>query len=364
MKEKNNKNYTQTLQFINDLLERGFLKNKQIYIDNFERTLERYYTKYNIVDDNDKFEINEFITEFLKKRGYIFFDPKDLYNFSEKSLEKEFNGDLVALYIKDISKYPVLSIEDEKKYTKLAKAGDENAKKILKEHNLKLVLSIAKRYTGRGLDFLDLIQEGSFGLMKAIDKFEPEKGFKFSTYATWWIRQAITRSIADYSKTIRIPVHMVENLNKIKRCVNSFKETYGREPSTEEISKWTGFSPEKIENCRKHELETVSLDKQVIAGEDSTIGDFIMDSNVNVEEDACNKTLHSEVEKLLTHLTEKEKYVITQRYGLSGLPFKTLEEIGNEMGVTRERIRQIEFKALKKLSNLKDISELKEYIRR
>ena len=291
-------------------------------------------------------------------------------SLEEKKPEEDYfstglsSNDSIALYLNDIIRYPVLSAEDERKYAYLAKDGDVEAKNILREHNLKLVVSIAKRYNGRGLDFPDLIQEGTLGLMRAVDRFDPSKGYKFSTYATWWIRQAITRAIADQGKTIRIPVHMVESINKIRKCTNNFLKDHGREPSVEELSKLTGLSVNRVYECKKHDWDPESLDRAIIAGEDSQVGDFIMDQTVDVENDVYNKTLHNELEKFLSHLTDRERDVIIQRYGLDGRGSKTLEQVGKELNVTRERIRQIESKALRKMKNMRNVDDLKEYIRR
>jgi RNA polymerase primary sigma factor len=364
MEGKNKKNYAQALEILNDLLERVFFKKKRVYIDNFEEVLDNCFMKYSIVDDDDKFEISEYVSEILKERGYVFFDYSELDDSNNVAFEKEFNGDLVALYLQEIGRYPVLSVSEEKRIAYLAMAGDDSAKATLMKHNLRLVVSIAKKYNGLGLDFSDLIQEGTLGLMKAVDKFDPSKGYKFSTYATWWIRQAVSRSIADYGKTIRIPVHMVDSINKIRKYTNLFRETYGREPSVEEISKLTGLSTERVYYCKQHQLEPVSLEKKIGEREDTTVADFVMDNNVDVEDEACSETLRSEIEKLLSHLSAKEKFVVIQRFGLDGSDPKTLEEVGNQMGVTRERIRQIEQKVLNRLSKTRDVSELKTYIRR
>ena len=377
MEKKNNKNYAQSLEIVNELLDGGFLDDKEVYMDSFERTLRKYFKKHGIVDDDDKFEISEFIDGFLKERGYTFSEVEakdsledDLTSLEEKKPEEDYfstglsSNDSIALYLNDIIRYPVLSAEDERKYAYLAKDGDVEAKNILREHNLKLVVSIAKRYNGRGLDFPDLIQEGTLGLMKAVDRFDPSKGYKFSTYATWWIRQAITRAIADQGKTIRIPVHMVESINKIRKCTNNFLKDHGREPSVEELSKLTGLSVNRVYECKKHDWDPESLDRAIIAGEDSQVGDFIMDQTVDVENDVYNKTLHNELEKFLSHLTDRERDVIIQRYGLDGRGSKTLEQVGKELNVTRERIRQIESKALRKMKNMRNVDDLKEYIRR
>ncbi len=377
MEKKNNKNYAQSLEIVNELLDGGFLDDKEVYMDSFERTLRKYFKKHGIVDDDDKFEISEFIDGFLKERGYTFSEVEakdsledDLTSLEEKKPEEDYfstglsSNDSIALYLNDIIRYPVLSAEDERKYAYLAKDGDVEAKNILREHNLKLVVSIAKRYNGRGLDFPDLIQEGTLGLMRAVDRFDPSKGYKFSTYATWWIRQAITRAIADQGKTIRIPVHMVESINKIRKCTNNFLKDHGREPSVEELSKLTGLSVNRVYECKKHDWDPESLDRAIIAGEDSQVGDFIMDQTVDVENDVYNKTLHNELEKFLSHLTDRERDVIIQRYGLDGKGSKTLEQVGKELNVTRERIRQIESKALRKMKNMRNVDDLKEYIRR
>ena len=377
MEKKNNKNYAQSLEIVNELLDGGFLDDKEVYMDSFERTLRKYFKKHGIVDDDDKFEISEFIDGFLKERGYTFSEVEakdsledDLTSLEEKKTEEDYfstglsSNDSIALYLNDIIRYPVLSAEDERKYAYLAKDGDVEAKNILREHNLKLVVSIAKRYNGRGLDFPDLIQEGTLGLMRAVDRFDPSKGYKFSTYATWWIRQAITRAIADQGKTIRIPVHMVESINKIRKCTNNFLKDHGREPSVEELSKLTGLSVNRVYECKKHDWDPESLDRAIIAGEDSQVGDFIMDQTVDVENDVYNKTLHNELEKFLSHLTDRERDVIIQRYGLDGKGSKTLEQVGKELNATRERIRQIESKALRKMKNMRNVDDLKEYIRR
>lgn len=377
MEVKNNKNYVQSIKIVNELLDKCFLNNKKIYLDSFERLLRKYFKKYGITDDNDMFEISEFIDDFLQKRGYTFYETEDIKDSLNNDLIPQDNNydadnfdtglssvDSIALYLKDICRYNVLDADEEKKLAYLAKSGDVAAKNALKNHNLRLVVSIAKRYNGRGLDFLDLIQEGTIGLMKAVDKFDPSMGYKFSTYATWWIRQGITRAIADQGKTIRIPVHMVESINKIRRCVNTYRETYGREPNIEEISNFTGLSVNRVYECKKHDWEPVSLERKVIVGEDSEIGDFIMDNNVDIENDVSMSTLHDEIDKLLVRLTDREKEVIIKRYGLDNKGVKTLEEVGKDFGITRERVRQIESKALRKLSKMRNIDELKEYIRR
>ena len=377
MEKKNNKNYAQSLEIVNELLDGGFLDDKEVYMDSFERTLRKYFKKYGIVDDDDKFEISEFIDGFLKERGYTFSEVEakdsledDLTSLEEKKTEEDYfstglsSNDSIALYLNDIIRYPVLSAEDERKYAYLAKDGDVEAKNILREHNLKLVVSIAKRYNGRGLDFPDLIQEGTLGLMRAVDRFDPSKGYKFSTYATWWIRQAITRAIADQGKTIRIPVHMVESINKIRKCTNNFLKDHGREPSVEELSELTGLSVNRVYECKKHDWDPESLDRRIVAGEDSQVGDFIMDQTVDIENDVYNKTLHNEIKKFLSHLTDRERDVIIQRFGLDGRGIKTLEQVGKELNVTRERIRQIESKALRKMKNMRNFDDLKEYIRR
>ncbi len=277
------------------------------------------------------------------------------------------NNDSVKQYLRETGKYPVLkSKEEEVELAKRIKAGDEEAKEMLTNCNLKLVISIAKHYVNRGMHFLDLIQEGNIGLMKAVEKFEYSKGFKFSTYATWWIRQAITRALADQARTIRIPVHMVETINKITRTSRKLTQTLNRDPTPEEISKELGgapLTPERIREIQTIAMEPLSLEKPVGEEEDSHVGDFIEDKdNISPQKYANDSLLKDKLNEVLTELTDREEKVIRLRYGLDDGRNHTLEEVGREFGVTRERIRQIEAKAIKKLRHPSRSKQLKDYL--
>lgn len=271
--------------------------------------------------------------------------------------------DPVRMYLKEIGKVPLLSADEEIELAQKMEKGDEEAKKKLCEANLRLVVSIAKRYVGRGMLFLDLIQEGNLGLIKAVDKFDYRKGYKFSTYATWWIRQAITRSIADQARTIRIPVHMVETINKLIRVSRQLLQTYGREPSPEEIAKEMGISVEKVREIQKIAQEPVSLETPIGEEEDSHLGDFIPDDDVPaLAEAAAFSMLKEQLVEVLDTLTEREQKVLKLRFGLEDGRSRTLEEVGKEFDVTRERIRQIEAKALRKLRHPSRSKKLKDYL--
>ena len=271
--------------------------------------------------------------------------------------------DPVRMYLKEIGKVPLLSADEEIELAKRMEKGDEEAKKRLCEANLRLVVSIAKRYVGRGMLFLDLIQEGNLGLIKAVDKFDYTKGYKFSTYATWWIRQAITRSIADQARTIRIPVHMVETINKLIRVSRQLLQTYGREPSPEEIAKEMGISVEKVREIQKIAQEPVSLETPIGEEEDSHLGDFIPDEDVPAPaEAAAFSMLKEQLVEVLDTLTEREQKVLKLRFGLEDGRARTLEEVGKEFDVTRERIRQIEAKALRKLRHPSRSKKLRDYM--
>ena len=271
--------------------------------------------------------------------------------------------DPVRMYLKEIGKVPLLTAEEEIELAKRMEEGDEEAKKKLAEANLRLVVSIAKRYVGRGMLFLDLIQEGNLGLIKAVEKFDYRKGYKFSTYATWWIRQAITRAIADQARTIRIPVHMVETINKLIRVSRQLLQELGREPLPEEIAKEMDISEERVREILKISQEPVSLETPIGEEEDSHLGDFIQDDNVPVPADAAAFTmLHEQLEEVLGTLTEREQKVLRLRFGLLDGRARTLEEVGKEFNVTRERIRQIEAKALRKLRHPSRSRKLKEYL--
>ena len=271
--------------------------------------------------------------------------------------------DPVRMYLKEIGKVPLLSAEEEVELARRMADGDEDAKKRLAEANLRLVVSIAKRYVGRGMLFLDLIQEGNLGLIKAVEKFDYHKGFKFSTYATWWIRQAITRAIADQARTIRIPVHMVETINKLIRVSRQLLQELGREPTPEEIAAELDMPVDRVREILKISQEPVSLETPIGEEEDSHLGDFIKDDNVPVPADAAAFTLLKEqLEEVLGTLTEREQKVLTLRFGLEDGRARTLEEVGKEFNVTRERIRQIEAKALRKLRHPSRSKKLKDFL--
>ena len=271
--------------------------------------------------------------------------------------------DPVRMYLKEIGKVPLLSAEEEIELAKRMEEGDEQAKQKLAEANLRLVVSIAKRYVGRGMLFLDLIQEGNLGLIKAVEKFDYRKGYKFSTYATWWIRQAITRAIADQARTIRIPVHMVETINKLIRVSRQLLQELGREPQPEEIAEVMDIPVERVREILKISQEPVSLETPIGEEEDSHLGDFIPDDNMPVPADAAAFTLLKEqLVEVLDTLTEREKKVLTLRFGLEDGRARTLEEVGKEFNVTRERIRQIEAKALRKLRHPSRSRKLRDYI--
>ena len=271
--------------------------------------------------------------------------------------------DPVRMYLKEIGKVPLLSAEEEIELAQRMEQGDESAKKRLAEANLRLVVSIAKRYVGRGMLFLDLIQEGNLGLIKAVEKFDYRKGYKFSTYATWWLRQAITRAIADQARTIRIPVHMVETINKLIRVSRQLLQELGREPSPEEIAEEMNMSVERVREILKISQEPVSLETPIGEEEDSHLGDFIQDDNVPVPADAAAFTmLKEQLEDVLSTLTDREQKVLRLRFGLDDGRARTLEEVGKEFNVTRERIRQIEAKALRKLRHPSRSRKLKDYL--
>ena len=271
--------------------------------------------------------------------------------------------DPVRMYLKEIGKVPLLSAEEEIELAKRMENGDQEAKKRLAEANLRLVVSIAKRYVGRGMLFLDLIQEGNLGLIKAVEKFDYRKGYKFSTYATWWIRQAITRAIADQARTIRIPVHMVETINKLIRVSRQLLQELGREPTPEEISVEMGMPVDRVREILKISQEPVSLETPIGEEEDSHLGDFIQDDNVPVPAEAASFTLlREQLVEVLGTLTEREQKVLRLRFGLDDGRARTLEEVGKEFNVTRERIRQIEAKALRKLRHPSRSRKLKDYL--
>ena len=295
---------------------------------------------FNLSDDEPN---DESLMEFEEENDFTTTEDESL-------LTSAMSDDPVKLYLKEIGGYPLLSIDEEIELAKKIEAGDNYAKKKLAESNLRLVVSIAKRYVGRGLSFLDLIQEGNLGLIKAVDKFDYTKGYKFSTYATWWIRQSITRSIADQSRTIRIPVHMSEVINKTYRVSRSLLQELGREPTEQELADALEMPIEKVREILKVSSDPISLDTPIGEEDDSHLGDFIKDDSIVGPEDAAAYSmLQEQISKLLGTLTEREQRVLTRRFGLDDGRTRTLEEVGKEFNVTRERIRQIEAKALRKL---------------
>ena len=271
--------------------------------------------------------------------------------------------DPVRMYLKEIGKVPLLTAEQEADLARAAQAGDEQARRALSEANLRLVVSVAKRYVGRGLPFLDLIQEGNLGLMKAAEKFEPERGFKFSTYATWWIRQAITRAIADQGRTIRIPVHLVESINRVKKAAGELLRKNGREPTAEEIAVQLEMEPDRVRELLQLAQDPISLETPVGEEEDAHLEDFIQDEEAGVPVDeAGRQLLRRELLNVLKSLTPREERVITLRFGLEDGRARTLEELGKEFNVTRERVRQIEAKALRKLRHPSRAKRLRDYL--
>ena len=293
-------------------------------------------------------------------------ESEDLDSLTTGQYLDDVSDDSVRLYLREIGKIPLLSAEEEMDLARRIVEGDKKAKDKMAEANMRLVVSIAKRYSGRGLDFLDLIQEGNTGLLRAVEKFDPDKGFKFSTYATWWIRQAITRAIADQARTIRIPVHMVETINKLLRTQRRMTQELNREPTIEELSKELDMEPEKIEYVIKIKQDISSLDAGVGRDgedDDSVLQDFIVDEDtVSPEDSASNQLLKEQVQEILSSLSDREQKIVRMRFGLDNGKNHTFEEVGQEFAVTRERIRQIEAKALAKLRKHKDAKKLYEYL--
>lgn len=319
----------------------------------------------------EKYEVDleesDSILDILKEQGIEVIEEEPLEDILPGS-EREYIDmigvdDPVRMYLKEIGTVALLNAEEEKVLAQAMATGDEEAKQRLCEANLRLVVSIAKRYVGRGMHFLDLIQEGNLGLMKAVDKFDYEKGFKFSTYATWWIRQAITRAIADQARTIRIPVHMVETINKLIRIQRHLVQELGREPEVDEIAQEMGVSPDKVREIMKISQEPVSLEKPIGEEEDSHLGDFIPDDDAPSPVDqAAFSLLKEQLIEVLRGLTPREEKVLRLRFGLDDGRNRTLEEVGREFNVTRERIRQIEAKALRKMRHPSRSKKLKDYL--
>ena len=342
------------VQEIND-----FFADMELSAEQMEKVFE-YLEGHNIdvlritADTDDDVDIDNMIAEE---------EEVDMENIDLSVTEGVSIEDPVRMYLKEIGKVPLLSAEREIELAKRMEEGDEDAKKELAEANLRLVVSIAKRYVGRGMLFLDLIQEGNLGLIKAVEKFDYHKGYKFSTYATWWIRQAITRAIADQARTIRIPVHMVETINKLIRVSRQLLQELGREPLPEEIAKELDMPVERVREILKISQEPVSLETPIGEEEDSHLGDFIQDDNVPVPAEAAAQTLLKEqLDEVLDTLTEREQKVLRLRFGMNDGRARTLEEVGKEFDVTRERIRQIEAKALRKLRHPSRSRKLRDYL--
>ena len=342
------------VQEIND-----FFADMELSAEQMEKVFE-YLEGHNIdvlritADTDDDVDIDNMIAEE---------EEVDMENIDLSVPEGVSIEDPLRMYLKEIGKVPLLSAEREIELAKRMEEGDEDAKKELAEANLRLVVSIAKRYVGRGMLFLDLIQEGNLGLIKAVEKFDYHKGYKFSTYATWWIRQAITRAIADQARTIRIPVHMVETINKLIRVSRQLLQELGREPLPEEIAKELDMPVERVREILKISQEPVSLETPIGEEEDSHLGDFIQDDNVPVPAEAAAQTLLKEqLDEVLDTLTEREQKVLRLRFGMNDGRARTLEEVGKEFDVTRERIRQIEAKALRKLRHPSRSRKLRDYL--
>ncbi|MGI6056967.1 MAG: RNA polymerase sigma factor RpoD [Bilifractor sp.] len=354
-KKKNALEYTEIVEYYKDMN----LNDKQIkmvvaYLEDHDIDVLRIQSEDE--EPNDDMLL-------LSEEGEDETDETDVENIDLTVPEGVSIEDPVRMYLKEIGKVPLLTADEEIELAKRMENGDENAKKRLAEANLRLVVSIAKRYVGRGMLFLDLIQEGNLGLIKAVEKFDYRKGYKFSTYATWWIRQAITRAIADQARTIRIPVHMVETINKLIRVSRQLLQELGREPTPEEIAKEMNMSVDRVREILKISQEPVSLETPIGEEEDSHLGDFIQDDNVPVPADAAAFTmLKEQLEEVLGTLTEREQKVLRLRFGLDDGRARTLEEVGKEFNVTRERIRQIEAKALRKLRHPSRSRKLKDYL--
>jgi RNA polymerase primary sigma factor len=309
-------------------------------------------------------KMQEELREELQEEELLFMADEDFEEESEDALlEGMATGDPVRMYLKEIGKIPLLSSQEELLLAKRMNEGDEAARARLAEANLRLVVSIAKKYAGRGMQLLDLIQEGNLGLIKAVEKFDYRKGFKFSTYATWWIRQAITRSIADQARTIRIPVHMVESMNRVIRTSRTLMQELGREPRAEEIAEQLHMPVQKVEEILSISMEPVSLETPVGEEADSHLSDFISDERMPVPAEAATYTvLQEQLAVVLSTLTERERRVLSLRFGLEDGKARTLEEVGREFNVTRERIRQIEAKALRKLRHPSRSKKLRDYL--
>ena len=337
-------------EIVDDYKKKGTITNEALF-DRLE--------KYDV--DSEQMEI---ITDKLEENGIdIIEDITQEKDFYDQLIKEISVGDHVKLYLKDIGKYPLLSTDKEIELAKRMEEGDEEAKQQLSQSNLRLVVNIAKRYVGRGMHFLDLIQEGNLGLIKAVEKFDYTRGYKFSTYATWWIRQSITRAIADQARTIRIPVHMVETIHKLSRVTRTLLQELGRDPFPAEIAERMGISEEKVVEIQKINQEPVSLETPIGEEEDSHLGDFIEDEGAKSPSDLVSfAMLREQLISVLNTLTPREEKVLRLRYGVDDGRPRTLEEVGKEFNVTRERIRQIEAKALRKLRNPARLKKLKDFV--
>lgn len=346
-----------------DTLKRLIDKGRQFGFVTYQEILQTFP---NIEDD---ISLLDHLYEVLAIRGIEVREAKPLLQIDDgtKKDDKGELGDIsddsVRMYLREIGQYPLLTGEEEIALAKRIMKGDQSAKMRLAQANLRLVVSIAKRYIGRGLSLLDLIQEGNMGLMRAVEKFDFSKGFKFSTYATWWIRQAITRAIADQARTIRIPVHMVETINRLIREQRRLVQELGREPSPEEIAKAMKVPVDKVEHIMKISQETVSLESPVGEEDDSSLGDFIPSTEHSPEEQAIHQLLRDHVSEFLQYLAPREQKILRMRFGLDDGRTHTLEEVGEEFGVTRERIRQIEAKALQRLKKHEESHKLQDYLK-
>ena len=370
-------------EFLRTYREEGILNQKDIIsaLEHLDMSDDDFSALWNwlqdngveITDDEDIEEMEDSDEEENTVSEDAEEDAEDLVRLRMAELDQIYSSsapvqinDSVKIYLKEIGRIPLLKAEDEPDIAARAEAGDQAARDILISSNLRLVVSIAKKYVGRGMHLLDLIQEGNMGLIKAVEKFDYRKGFKFSTYATWWIRQAITRAIADQARTIRIPVHMVETINKLTRIQRQLVQELGREPTAEEISaRLDGITPERVMEIQRIALDPVSLETPIGEEDDSHLGDFIEDSGViSPDKYASNQLLKEEINLALAELTEREEKVLRLRFGLLDGRTRTLEEVGREFNVTRERIRQIEAKALRKLKHPTRSKRLKDFVDR
>lgn len=344
--------------------EKGFITYEQLAngLKGLEIDSDSLDDLYNSLIENNIEIVNDESEVGAEEEGDLGGDIEEI--LKDNSIAKELSiNDPVRMYLKEIGRISLLSLEEEAKLSERIAAGDEKAKDILAESNLRLVVSIAKRYVGRGMLFLDLIQEGNIGLMKAVEKFDANKGYKFSTYATWWIRQAITRAIADQARTIRVPVHMVETINKLSRYQRQLTLELNREPTDDELARKMGMPVDKVREVIKIAQDPVSLETPIGEEDDSHLGDFVKDERgMSPEEYTIHELLKDEISDVLLTLTEREEQVLRLRFGLDDGSCKTLEEVGQMFGVTRERIRQIEAKALRKLRHPSRSRRLKDFL--